>query len=227
MYLTSKAQRFARALIACPLGHFHSWLAYFTVFIPGITYLFPTTSLTEAECIKVEKIVKIPLLQKMGLPPTLPNEIVYGDQYFGGIGILCLFAEQGMIQVLLLMQHLRAKTELGEQITIGLRAYQLQSGLSQSVLVNTRALPYVYVPWFATLRQYLWSISAHLELTHKWIPKAQRENDQFLMEMFLDSNAFTNTECMSPISTSDTNLRDIKCRQNLHQDDNLEWRSHN
>jgi hypothetical protein len=154
-YLTSKANKFARALIVCPLGHFHSWLAYFTVFIPGVTYSFPTTSLTEDECTKLEKIVKIPLLQKMGLPPTLPNEIFYGDQYFGGIGILRLFAEQGMNQVLLLMRHLRAKTELGEQITIGLWAYQLQSGLSQSVLVDTRALPYVYAPCFSTLRQYL------------------------------------------------------------------------
>eukprot|EP00978_Attheya_sp_CCMP212_P026126 scaffold85253_cov35-Attheya_sp.AAC.1 len=45
----------------------HAWLAYMTVFIPGVTYSAPTTSLTEAQCTKLEKIVKPALVKKLGL----------------------------------------------------------------------------------------------------------------------------------------------------------------
>eukprot|EP00978_Attheya_sp_CCMP212_P029772 scaffold106935_cov75-Attheya_sp.AAC.3 len=66
----------------------HAWLAYMTVFIPGVTYSAPTTSLTEAQCAKLEKIVKPALVKKLGLPDTFPNLMLYADKYFGGIGLL-------------------------------------------------------------------------------------------------------------------------------------------
>jgi hypothetical protein len=95
-HLEGKAQQFAKALISCPLSHMHAWLAYWTVCIPGITYSFPTTSLTEQQCTKLEKIIKPSLVKKLGLPDTFPNLLLYGDKYFGGVGVLQLFAEQGM-----------------------------------------------------------------------------------------------------------------------------------
>jgi hypothetical protein len=102
--LHEKTELFNKALAACPLSHYHAWLGYMTVYIPGVTYSFPTTSLTEKQCTALQTIFKATLLQKMGLPPTLPLEIVYGDKYFGGIGLLNLFAEQGMHQTLILLQ---------------------------------------------------------------------------------------------------------------------------
>eukprot|EP00978_Attheya_sp_CCMP212_P004095 scaffold8867_cov28-Attheya_sp.AAC.1 len=58
------------------------------VFIPGVTYSAPTTSLTEDQCEKLEKIVKPALIKKLGLPDTFPNHMLYADKYFGGIGLL-------------------------------------------------------------------------------------------------------------------------------------------
>ena len=48
-HLLRKTKRFAKEpLISCPLNHVHSaWLAYATVYIPSVTYLFPTTALDE------------------------------------------------------------------------------------------------------------------------------------------------------------------------------------
>eukprot|EP00978_Attheya_sp_CCMP212_P014792 scaffold37878_cov107-Attheya_sp.AAC.2 len=100
-YLKLKAQKCTKALVACPLTNLHAWLAYMTIYIPGTTYSSPTTSLTEEQCKTLQAIIKPALLKKMGLPPTLPNGVVYGDQYFGGIGFLQAFAEQGMNKTLL------------------------------------------------------------------------------------------------------------------------------
>ena len=193
-HLKEKAHTFAKALVACPLSHVHAWLAYITIFITGVTYSFPTTSLSEKECVTLQKIVKPILLRKLGLPPTLPNDVVYGDQYFGGVGLIQLFAEQGMLMTLLFLRHIRAKTDLGKQIEIGLRYYQLHAGLSNCVLEDTRPLAHLKFPWFDTLRQYLHQISGRLQLTDPWRPKRQRVHDTFIMENVLDTKRFTTTE---------------------------------
>eukprot|EP00978_Attheya_sp_CCMP212_P029369 scaffold104111_cov65-Attheya_sp.AAC.4 len=119
-YLKQKAPKFTKALVVCPLTNLHAWLAYMLVYIPGTTYSSPMTSLTEKQCKSLQAIIKPILLKKMGLPPTLPNGVVYGDQYFGGIGFLEAFAEQGMNKKLVFLQHVCAKTELGNQFLIGL-----------------------------------------------------------------------------------------------------------
>jgi hypothetical protein len=119
--LKKKANRFARALISCPLSHMHAWFAYWTVCIPGITYSSSTTSLTVDQCSQVKKIIKPSLVKKLGLPDTFPNLMLYGDKYFGGVEILQLFAEQGMNQTLSIMRHIRAQTTLGDRILIALR----------------------------------------------------------------------------------------------------------
>eukprot|EP00978_Attheya_sp_CCMP212_P042361 scaffold256781_cov31-Attheya_sp.AAC.1 len=91
----------------------------------------------------------------MGLPPTFPLELVYGDKYFGGIGLLILFAEQGMHQTLLFLRHVRADTSLGQQLIIAIQYYQLHAGISESALENTAPLPNVNFPRIDSLRQYL------------------------------------------------------------------------
>ena len=108
--------------------------------------------------------------------------------------MLQLFAEQGMNQTLILMRHIRAQTTLGDQILIALRHYQNQAGLSECVLRNTRHLPYMNIPWFDTLRQYLANVNGTIELTNTWKLTAQRTNDTFLMEHFLNLKTFTPKE---------------------------------
>jgi hypothetical protein len=87
-YLKEKAHRFAKTLVSCPLSHMHAWLSYWTVCIPGLTYLSSTTSLNEKQCTQLEKIIKPSLVKKLGLPDTFPNLMLYGDKYFGWIGLL-------------------------------------------------------------------------------------------------------------------------------------------
>eukprot|EP00978_Attheya_sp_CCMP212_P027320 scaffold91518_cov33-Attheya_sp.AAC.5 len=102
-HLTKKATKFTKALISCPWSYMHAWLGYWTVCIPGITYSSSTTSPTEKQCAKIEHIIKPSLVKKLGLPDTFPNLMLYGDKYFGGIGLLQLFLKQGMNQTLSLM----------------------------------------------------------------------------------------------------------------------------
>eukprot|EP00978_Attheya_sp_CCMP212_P034137 scaffold141687_cov34-Attheya_sp.AAC.4 len=83
-HLTKKANKFAKALISCPLSYMHAWLGYWTVCIPGITYSSSMTSLTEKQCDKIEHIIKPSLVKKLGLHDTFPNLMMYGDKCFGG-----------------------------------------------------------------------------------------------------------------------------------------------
>jgi hypothetical protein len=152
----------------------HAWLGYWTVCIPGITYSSLTIPLTEKQCAKIEHIINPSLVKILGLPDTFPNRMVYGDKYFGGIGLLKLFAEKGMNQTLSLMRHIRAQTTLGNKIIIALRHYQTQAGISECVPTYTRPLPHMDILWFDTFfRHYLVNINGHIELTNAWRLKPQ------------------------------------------------------
>jgi hypothetical protein len=126
------------------------------------------------------------LLQKLGLPPTLPNGIVYGNQYFGGIGLLQLFAEQGIGQTLLFMRHIRGQTTIGTQIMIALRHYQLATGLTE----DTREITYVKIPWFNEFRNFLRNTSGTIQLSEHWSPEPQRDRDESIMTKILTSGNF-------------------------------------
>jgi hypothetical protein len=193
-HLIRKTTRFAKALVSCPLNHVHSWLAYNTVYIPSVTYSTPTTALDEQKWDKIQKLLKPILLQKLGLPTTLPNGIVYGNQYFGGIGLLQLFAEQGIGQTLLFMRHIRAQTTIGNQIIIALRHYQLATGLTDSVLEDTREIPYVKIPWFDEFRHYLRNTAGTIQLSDHWSPELQRDKDESIMAIILNSGQFKTRE---------------------------------
>eukprot|EP00978_Attheya_sp_CCMP212_P035378 scaffold153681_cov61-Attheya_sp.AAC.3 len=105
-HLIRKTEHFSKALVACPLNHINAHLAqYDTVYmIPSVTYSFPTTSLSELQCKTIQKIVKPHLRRKMRFPASFPNDMAYGDAYFGaGVGLHEIYAEQGIHKTLLLM----------------------------------------------------------------------------------------------------------------------------
>lgn len=111
---------------------------------------------TQDQCERLQKLIRSKLLSKLGLPRTFPTEILYGDEYHGGLGVRELFGEQGMYQVQTLVKHIRAGSLLGTQMEIAIHCYQLQAGISAPVLEMTAELPYLEYPWFDRIREYLW-----------------------------------------------------------------------
>jgi hypothetical protein len=183
-------------VIACPLRPEHAKLAYDTVYLTGLGYSLPTTSLDEKQCAIITQKVRGPILRKMGFPESFPNGVVYGDEYFGGCGLRTTENEQGIAKILLLIRNIRGNTPLGEQILINLRYYQLHAGIETNILENLEDLTYIKgAPWITNLRKYMRKISATITLTKAWTNAVpQREKDVSIMQKILSAKAFTEKE---------------------------------
>ena len=73
---------------------------------------------------------------------------------------------------------------------------QLSVGVSFAVLEHpTRALPHMESTWVASMRQFLASTdTCSLQLDNPCIPPLQRENDEYVMDLILDSNHYSPAE---------------------------------
>jgi len=79
----------------------------------------------------------------------------------------------------------KLKPPKGKLIETELQAYQIQAGLSEPILEDTRALPWMNNQWTTTLQQFLQTIQCTIHLDNPWtIPKIQNQ-DCHLMEDFL------------------------------------------
>jgi len=125
------------------------------------------------------------ILSKMGYNRNMPKAVVYAPSSHGGLGLKHLHTEQGLQKALQVLKHLCTHTATGNLITTTLQAYQIQAGLEQPILEDTRPLPWMNSCWISTLRHFLQTIQGTIHLENPWtIPKI-RHQDRHLMEDFL------------------------------------------
>lgn len=72
---------------------------------------------------------------------------------------------------------------------------QVSAGVSYSILERTdTSLPHLESKWIASLRQFLASLDATIQLDHPHVPQLQRERDAYIMDLILESDKFTPAE---------------------------------
>ena len=96
-------------LIACsPLDRVNAWTYYHSIYLPSITYPFPSTTLTYSQCEQLQRQIKQAVLPKHGFNRHTPNAVVYGPTTYAGIGLRPLYLEQGLSQIESLIKCLRS-----------------------------------------------------------------------------------------------------------------------
>ena len=171
--------------MACsPFSRTDAWAYYHAVYLPSITYPFPSSSLSEEHCTKLQRQFKRVLLPKCGYNRCTPNAIVYGSQDFGGVGLRSLYTERGIAQVYALMACLRSEGLPCDLALIMISWGQFLAGTSFPILENTTTpLPHLIpMQWLPSLRDFLGSVDCRLEVASTFVPKLQRKHDSFLMD---------------------------------------------
>jgi len=74
----------------------------------------------------------------MGFHMNLPQCLVFAPHAHGGMGLQHLCYEMEAQQIIMLLCHLRANTQLGQALQIPIGTYQLWVGISESILVDTQ-----------------------------------------------------------------------------------------
>jgi len=120
----------------------------------------------------------------MGCNRNMPKAVIYAPTSHGGIGLCHLPTEQGLQKIMHILKHLWAKTTLGQLIKSAITAYQIQAGIPEYVLENTKPLPWTPQHWITNLCNSLQMIKGVILPKNPWtIPQIQ-SNDHHLMVDF-------------------------------------------
>ena len=188
--LLKTSEIYARSLTTSSLSKYDSWIAYFTVYLPRMTYILPVSFHQHKKLDKIQQMAAAATLQKIGFKKTTPKVVRYGSISRGGLGLRILFIEQGIAQILMITRQLRSTSDLGKLTKITLKWWQQQAGISHPLLeYPTIKLPYLQWNWFTSLRKFLEHISGNLNITFigESIPPLLRKNDTPIMEEIINT----------------------------------------
>ena len=188
--LTAKSQTLTAAIHGSTLGAEPALRFQQCIFLQGVGYSLPVTSINRKSLHKVQAQFKNAVLHKIGHPTSFPLPATFGPPHLGALGFVHLYQKQGCDKTILFLRHFRAQGLLTETLTIGHRWLHLISGFRNSPLTNvkTRA-PHIPHGWFAGpggLRDFLSESSCNL-----WFQPTEqqstaihlrRQHDRIIME---------------------------------------------
>ncbi len=150
-HLWDKAMQYTKAFQKTPMTRREAGVLYRSCFLPALLYPLPATWLPDRFFDKIHQLSTSIILNKMGFHQNLPRCLVFAPRAVGGVGLCNLHHEMETQQVLILLRHLRAKTQLGKAFEILICTYQLWAGLSESVLEDTCPCPWIPDCWLSHL----------------------------------------------------------------------------
>ena len=184
--LQEKVRQYSTRLLTGNIDRRDTWIAYFAVLIPGLTYTLSVSHHRIGTLDKLQSPATRATLLRLGFNRNTAKAVVYGPARFGGLGFRHLAVEQGIAATLVLLRHIRAKTDLGNLLRIALSWWQLTVGQSTPLLADiTLELPHIQWNWFSCLRAFLRRIHASVILPSamQGFPPPLRERDVCIMDV--------------------------------------------
>lgn len=187
MALRLKNLAHATTIRTSPFNSIDAWTYYHSIYLPSITYSFPTNHLTQSQGLQLQREIKTALLPKLGFNRSTPNAIVYGHSDFAGLSVRNLPVERHIHQISLLISTLRSPGIARQLTLIALNWAQHLAGVSFNIMTHPSvSLPHLEpMQWIPSIRQGLSTLQCHMEITDIQITPLQRENDFFLVSSAL------------------------------------------
>ena len=179
------------------MTRFEGTTAYWTMYIPSITFGIGSTLMDLDQLANIQKPLMHAILPKMGYSSKTCRHAVFGPRNYLGIRARDLVTERGVQQTLMFVKHIRSNQDLSKLLHIGLEWFQLHAGIARPILeCPSIDLPYLEVGWFrGTLRKYLCFINAEKHIDNLQVSQTLGANDHALMESFLDTaHNFSDTD---------------------------------
>ena len=195
--LQQKVQQYASRLFRGSLSKYDTWVCYFSCFIPKVAYGLAVMTHSSKDLFNLQRPAIAATLSKLGFRRTINRAIVFGSPLYGGLGLRDLYVEQGIAQLQLFIRHLRAESPQGELLQISISWWQLQAGVSWSLLQHPQPkLPFLPTTWLTSVRDFLATINGELTVTDATaeIPPPTRLADRYIMEAILDLPTTTTAE---------------------------------
>jgi ribonuclease HI len=193
--LSQKSDDITRFLWTSPITRSETLLFYNACYLPSISYPLTCSYFSRQQLEKVQRRAMAIIVARSGYNRNTKKEVLYGPIEYGGARFHHLYHKQGTQQIEYFLRHWRLQSEVGKMLKCTIAWAQLNVGVSYSILANTvPMLPHFESKWIQSIRTYLASIHASIELDEPCIPAIQRQGDSHIMDHVLDSRLFSRTE---------------------------------
>jgi hypothetical protein len=185
----------ATRVLSSPLTSIEAHMYYTAIWNAQMRYVLPQCVLTPQQLKKIETKPLLAFVAKRGYSRTMALAVRYGPLSMGGAGFIQLETIQGAGQVLNFLKMLRTDCAISKLARCALSWGQLQAGIGSPILmVPSIHLPHFEQRFIASMRDFLGSIGAQLEVDQTFVPTRQRRNDFYLMDLAMSSGRFTSKQ---------------------------------
>ena len=190
--LQGRCDDYARVINCSRLSPRGTQVFYQAIYRLSVGYPLPMCYFTRAQLDRVQKKSHRAMLAGCGFNRNTSRAVVFGPAHLGGLEFFHLYDEQGYGQVSTFMKFWRSPdTHPGQVLRITVAWAQYCAGTSWSIFAdNSTKLPHLECCWLSSMRQYLNTVGATLELDETYIPELQSHGDMFIMDEVLASHSF-------------------------------------
>ena len=193
--LHNKSNDITHFLWSSPVSRAETLMFYNACYLPSICYPLTCSHFTRQQLDTIQRRAMAIIIARSGYNRNTKKAVLYGPIEFGGARFHHLYDKQGIQQVEYFIRHWREQTEVGKMLKCTIAWAQLNVGVSYSILANPAStLPHFESKWLKSIRTYLDSIHASIELDNPCVPQIQRRGDSYIMDHVLESRQFSPME---------------------------------
>jgi hypothetical protein len=126
--MLKKSDDFASVIQSTFLSKREAWTAYFSFYLPMMSYALNMSFLSEKQLAARQKKANKVLVSKCGFNRNTVNVVIFGPPTLGAIGFRILFTEQSLLHQCMIVKHLQTADQPQNLYLICLSWAQLHSG---------------------------------------------------------------------------------------------------
>ena len=173
--LQTKSEETTAFLWSCPLTREEAWTFYYACYLTSVGYPLWCSSMSVPQLDAIQRKAMSIIVPRCGFNRNTKKEILYGLFEFGGASFRPLWVQQGVGQVTLFIRHWRKNTQSGKLSRIALAWLQVHTGVSFPLLsCPSKPVPHLESKWFQSMRTFLATINASIEVDDFTPPSLQR-----------------------------------------------------
>jgi hypothetical protein len=189
--LKEKSKLMAKQASSSPISSRTALVFYQTIYLKSIGFVLPCSFFTAAQLHSIHSPAARVFASKCGYNRNTSLNILHGPTHLAGSGFLSLYTIQGEGQISMFLKFWRTQTPTSILLRTALAWTQYQSGTGTPLLTDVHPeLPHLEPRWLPSLRNFLSSINATIELDTNYIPALQRQRDEHIMDRIISSKAF-------------------------------------
>jgi len=194
--IKTKAKQLSVLIATSPIPRYGARLAYIAKYVASLRYVLPQCHFNPKTLRKAERQSMHSIISKCGFSSRSPHAILFTPTWCGGGGFIHWDTIQGTGQITHFLKHWNIRhTQPSDLLRIGVAWAQWQAGVQEPIFANPSfPCEYIECRWLKSLRHALSSANASLRFLQTFIYTSDRLNDPFLMDVAIQSGAFSDKE---------------------------------